>query len=274
MTILPALLKAYEDEGFIVSTGLNANHFFDCSAGQLTWLIDSEQGIVFSSAGIAFDEVMCLEHVVQSMSRRPRSVLVIGNMFGWSAIALAMICKGAKLVAIDNLEAPGAAEGCALTHRIAERLGLDVTVVKATSPGDVGHVHAAHFDAPVDLVFIDGLHTDDQIVSDFLACQAVAGPETIFFFHDVVAFLMQRGFNNVAAQHTGDARLLSRTSTGMGVAFPTAIGPETRALIDAYSGTGQEVEAMYFHARKHKGPAGSAYAPFIEESSRWSTITG
>jgi predicted O-methyltransferase YrrM len=265
VTVLPSLLKAYEDEGFIVSTGLNSNHFFDSPAGPLTWLLDRDRNVVFTSAGIAFDEVLFLDSLVQSLARPVRSVLIIGNMFGWSAIALALICKGAKVVAVDNLEAPGSVEGRALTRRIAERLGLDVTTVKGTSPQDVASVHAAHFDGPIDLVFIDGLHTDDQIVRDFQACQAVGDDQTMYLFHDIVAFLMLRGFDEIAAAHQARTQILFRTSTGMAVALPAVVSAETRILIDTYSGSVDAVEAMFYRSRQERGQLGSAYAPFIEQ---------
>jgi predicted O-methyltransferase YrrM len=74
-----------------------------------------------------------------------------------------------------------------LTNDIAQKEGLDLEVVEGFSPGDVKSIVEANFDGPVDFVFIDGLHTNDQQYSDFKACAEVASDRAIIMFHDVVS---------------------------------------------------------------------------------------
>ena len=99
--------------------------------------------------------------------------VVIGNALGWSTLALAALLPESRVVALDAGFDRNSLEGLALTNRIAAAAGWNARAVKGVSPGDVAGVVKAELGGPVDFAFIDGLHTNAQIVLDHAAVEDV-----------------------------------------------------------------------------------------------------
>lgn len=220
MSILPKLLQMYRDHGYHPLTGYNSHFFQNYRDAPFTRLLSAD-GQLLGHAGLALQEVMFVEGMRDYVA--PRNILAIGNAYGWSSVALSLIFPQARIVAIDPL-----AEGIELTNSLAVANGLPLTAIVASSPGDVAPVVRSHLSGPVDLALIDAIHTNEAVIEDFRAVQAVAGPETIYIFHDVMTWKLEDALFTIR-----DAgyrmRILTRTPSGMAVAYQAA----TREL-DAY----------------------------------------
>ena len=88
----------------------------------------------------------------------------------------------------------GSDEGSQLTKRVAKRLGLDVQVTKGFSPQDLDS--ACRHDKYT-LIFVDGEHTNEQIVKDFIGIKDRLAENCIVFFHDVGLRDMDEGWLKV-----------------------------------------------------------------------------
>ena len=107
---------------------------------------------------------LSLAHTVKEVEQ----IVIIGNAFGMSTLALASLFPKARVDAIDA-EAEGAANarGSNITRAIAANHGLNVHVHRGFSPWDVPRALAHLSPGSVDLAFIDGMHTDEAQFMDF-----------------------------------------------------------------------------------------------------------
>jgi predicted O-methyltransferase YrrM len=170
---------------------------------------------------------MFLEHF--SSYLEPKRILVVGNAFGWSTLALALIFPQARVVGIDPME-----DGNAVTNELASRHGLNAVAVKGESPGDVASICADHLNGPCDLVLIDAIHTSEAVVTDFEACLRCAHEGTVFVFHDAINWGLLDGFQNVCTAHHMSGQVLTRTPSGMAIAYRN-IPADLRTYIEAFA---------------------------------------
>ncbi|HEY1719745.1 MAG TPA: class I SAM-dependent methyltransferase [Magnetospirillaceae bacterium] len=225
MSILPKLFQLYVDAGYQPLTGYNSYFFQNYRAAPFTKLVKGGQAT--SEWGLALQEIMFLEHFGTYL--KPKRVFVIGNAEGWSTIALALTFPDGKVVGIDP-NSPGNQ----LTNQIARKNGLTVQAVDASSPGDVKAVCDQFLDGPIDLALIDGVHQPENMVVDFEAVQARAAPDAIFVFHDVMIWNLVDTFHALREKHGLQGRILTRTPSGMAVAWRTA-SPDFVAYIEAFT---------------------------------------
>jgi hypothetical protein len=213
MSILPKLIGLYKESGWEPLTGYSSYHFEGYMDAPFTALMKGDR--LVGHLGLALQEVMFLEHF--NLYIKPRRILVLGNAYGWSTVALALIFPGANVVGIDP-----ATEGNALTNEIAVRHGLAAIAISARSPEDVGAVCADHLGGTCDLALVDAIHTNDAIISDVRACVPYSHENTIFVFHDLINWGLVDGFQRVLSEHMLSGKVLTRTPSGMGVAFKKA----------------------------------------------------
>ncbi len=227
------LVTAYRDEGYDVRVGLNPNHFGNYK--QVPFAVLSRDGQPFhTGGGISIQEIYFFENLATHCD--PERIFIIGNAFGWSTIALSMIFPKAKVVAIDNVsEGSDAGEGWRLTKKIAKKLKLNCDVIFASSPENVDEVVEKSLGGTIDLAFVDGLHTDDQQLLDYHAVKKHMAKRSCIVFHDVVNFHMDKSFNTISQDWDGDARLLLRTSSGMGILSSRDIFPEVEPIVDLFT---------------------------------------
>ena len=256
MPVLPRLLSLYEGRGFTVSTGLNPLHHEGAPLAPFTWLL--RDGKPFTNGlGIALQEIYFLECLFAEF--HPRSMFAIGNSFGFSTIALALLNPQARVVAIDSGFDQNALEGIALTRTIAEAAGLDVAVAVATSPGDVAATVAAHAAGPPEFAFVDGYHSNEQIVTDFEAVRAAAAPGCTFLFHDVHQFRLHQGLAEVQRRAAPDgyrATVLYATTSGMALLHrpgTAALDAVAHAFAGDASARAVIVEAFAAEGRRRRG---------------------
>ena len=244
MGVFTDLIELYEDDGFTVQSGLNADHFPGNHTADIAFTYffkDGEQSC--EGGGIALTEIAFLETLAQSY--HPENIFVIGNAFGWSTLALALANPKAHTVAIDLCPRPGEWEGIEVTNRLAARHNLDVTAIKARSPEQVSEVARGNFQGPVDFLFIDGWHNNEQIVLDFKACQEIAAPDAVYLFHDVVNFMMWDGFVAIAKDNPHlNAQILFRTPSGMGICYPPERGLEVGRAVNLFTETDERLAAV------------------------------
>ena len=234
MSTLVDLIALYEEEGLSVRTGLNPLHFPGSDPVELpfTYLFYGARNMC-SGGGIAIDELTFLETLFEDF--KPANIFVIGNAYGWTTLALALLNRDARVVAIDLCPRREEEIGIETTNRIAEKAGLNLTAIKAKSPDDVARVAAEELTGAIDFAFIDGGHTNAQQTKDFEALREVASPDAVYLFHDVVNFAMTQSLVAIA-QSNPDliVRILMRTTSGMGIGYPLSREPEVGRAVAAF----------------------------------------
>ena len=281
MSVYLKLVELYRRYGFQVRTGLYPPHFHNFKFASGTVL---EQGPLKlrTGGGIALGEVYLLEEICAAV--QPKRIFIIGNAFGWSTFAFALARPEAEVVALDaGIEGNDNMAGIDLTNKIAGKEGMRVKCVFGFSPQDVPKAVAELGETP-DLVFIDGLHTDEQLRLDFQASHAVA-PSAFYLYHDVVNFGMEKPFAEISTKlaATHDTCILWRTFSGMGVSVPKLLAEQCRALVDAYTDDQAYVETTRFRWRLLRfknmlGPIGTLLeklaAKFDRTLQRWTRRDG
>jgi predicted O-methyltransferase YrrM len=220
-------IKLYKRYGYDVKTGLNPYHFNGKAPlyYPFTFLFRiNTVNELETGGGISPVEVYLLESL--SSVYKSKNIFIIGNAFGWSTIVMALCFPNAKIVAIDaGIEGKDNMFGIELTNHIAKYENLNCIVEYGFSPQNTKEVIDKHFkDQKLDLVFIDGLHTNRQLLKDFYGVVDFCYEKTIFLFHDVINWKMKKAFlriKNYLKQH--DSMLLYRTTSGMGVSIPKDI---------------------------------------------------
>jgi predicted O-methyltransferase YrrM len=250
LSTLVDLVALYEGAGFTVQTGLAPAHFPGADPGVVPFsYLFGPDGQACKGGGIAPVEISFFEALCER--QKPARVFIIGNAFGWSTLALALINRNARVVAIDYCPRPEEAQGIEVTNALARRAGLDAIAIKGKSPDDVAAICAREFDGTVDLAFIDGGHTNPQQTIDFAACRAVAAPDAVFVMHDVVNFGMTESFVGIA-QRNPDlvSTLLFRTPSGMGMCYPALRSAELGPVAAAYTETETRMQALLDESRR------------------------
>lgn len=215
--IFPRLVKLYKNYGHEVRTGLNP-HQLGFNHAPFTVLYKDGKSLS-TGGGISLQETYFLECLFSEY--HPKSIFCIGNAFGWSSLAISMLNPDAKVICIDaGIEGDDNNAGIDLTNRIAHNEGLNLRVIKGFSPGDVGHIVKDCFDDLIDFVFIDGLHTNEQLLKDYNAVSKHIHPDSILLLHDIIEFKMTDAFDQIVYIFNKQHRILHRTESGMGILLP------------------------------------------------------
>lgn len=233
MKLFKKVISIYAGAGYHLRIGLNpCVHGFD--SAQFGVLFDKQGAINTGGGSIAIDEVCFIETLTEYLE--PKSILVIGNSFGLSSVALALAWPKARVVAIDcgtptttmlhRIMDPDLTSrqiprdfGIELTRELAASSGLDLKVVQGFSPQDLNlalEVQAS----PFDLVFIDGDHRNPQVIADFSGAREISSEKCVYIFHDVINWELEPGLAKCAEMSGLCQTLLDRTSSGIGVLFP------------------------------------------------------
>lgn len=228
MPILNRLVSLYEKRGIGIAAGLSPWRHANLPQVTFTWFMRGGESIT-NGLGIAMQEIYFLECLFDRY--RPKSIFVIGNSWGWSTLALALINPQARVVAIDSGFDQNSLEGLEFTNRVAREERLNLVAVKAASPHDVPAVLAKEFADPVDFAFIDGYHTEQQVGLDFAAIRPAAAADAVYLFHDVLEFKLSPGVERAAASVGLPWFTLEGTTSGMAALFDPARQPEVAQAI-------------------------------------------
>ncbi len=232
MPIIAQLVELYRAEGIAISTGLPPHRFGGYGGAPFTWFLRDGQSLT-NGLGIAMQEVYVLEHLFAAF--QPQRALVIGNAFGWSTLAIAALLKAGRVVAIDSGADRNSLEGIELTNRIAARGSLPAKAVKGTSPHDVAAIVDAELGGPVDFAFIDGLHTNDQVVLDYTAVRAKASLDAVYLFHDVQEYGLGPAIAEIERLAGLKGTTLWATQSGMAILFDAAKRPALERAVAAFA---------------------------------------
>ncbi|MFV3130060.1 class I SAM-dependent methyltransferase [Niveispirillum sp. KHB5.9] len=245
------LFDIYNRQGFQITSELNSEHVY--SDTYIFTRIYQNNRSQTHHLGIAMREVHFLESLCSL--RDIRNIFVIGNSFAFSTFALALINPQAKVVAIEIGDEDFTAEWIDRTNRIAREEGLNITVIKGSSPENNADIINREFDGRIDLAFVDGLHTTAAVEADFESLIPFGHDETMFVFHDVLSFSLTEGLSRVVTRHPMDGRVFFATPSGMAVVQKTLppnydIFSETygcsalvQIIINAYRAAKEEEEA-------------------------------
>lgn len=227
MSIVTTLCETYKKAGLHPVTGYNSHHFFDWRDAPFTVFLDGS-GFV-GCPGLALQEVMFLEHLGTYLN--PANCLVIGNAMGWSTLATGLTFPKAKTVGVDN----SAETGIAFTNAAFQAQGLRGGAVLGESPKDIARIVADEFDGPVDFALIDAVHDNDAIQADFHALRDCASPDCVYLFHDVINWNMLRGFKALLKDSGLEGCVLTRTPSGMAMAYSKNLPDACRAYLSVFS---------------------------------------
>jgi predicted O-methyltransferase YrrM len=237
------LVPFYEARGFEVAVGHNPVHLFGEPNAPFAYLFRDGEAWT-SAAGIAPAEIELLEALAAGFA--PKRILIIGNSFGWSALAMAMAFPLSHVLAIDAGEDKNAAEGLLLTNRIAKEEGIgNLLAVKAVSPGDLERVSSEHAKGPWDMVFVDGEHTPSQVTRDFEGARPFAAPDCLWLFHDALNFGLLSTIQGLADKTGLIFQPLWRTPSGMAALVPASRTGQVATPLHAYAGS----EATFLRMR-------------------------
>jgi len=227
MDILNKLVDEYKIDGIEIrhGTGLNESIIYPYMNGR----------ILSTGGGISIPELSFLDVLFNSC--HPKSMYCVGNAFGWSTLGFAFLCPSSKVVVIDNLvDGNDCSLGMEKTKSIVQRNNLNVVVLEAESPQDSDRIIQEHFSGKVDFVFIDGLHTNEQVVKDFVGVRSHLHQNSIVVFHDVIKHEMSEGWKEIsvlAKENNFTSVVLRKTYTGMGIVYSST--PEVDKIVDLYS---------------------------------------
>lgn len=183
--------------------------------------------------GISLLEIYFFENVLKAF--KPKQMFLIGVAAGWSTIAFGLINPSATLYGIDNLSGAQSEEGLDLTKRIAQKLSINLTIRVGSSPDDVpGFLDGVG--GRIDFVFVDGLHTNEQVFLDFRSVLPYVSDSAIIAFHDILNWNMLEGWSKiieVASKESFKHKLLRRTSSGVGVLYRN-VPNDVQNVIEAF----------------------------------------
>ena len=259
MKHLIRLYDIFEKYGFNIHGGLYPWHFdrlYPLEATRLHLALPFVGAVkkgedLSSGGGINPLEVMLLTGLSESF--RPKNIFAIGNAFGWSTFALALSNPDANIVAIDALfEGTDARKMFNTVQEIIKKEGFqNTTLIEACSPQDVDSVVSAHFDDGIDLVFIDGDHSNAQQILDFEAIYPHLSPTCIVLLHDVLNWGMVPSFTALKKKYRHlNADILLRTPSGMGVFYSKDLPTEPKKIIAAFTESKKEIKHFQQHTKK------------------------
>lgn len=260
MTILPKLHAIYSSAGLHPLTGHSTAHMFEWMDAPFTRFFSpggagGESGQIVGCAGLSLFEIMFMEHLRDYLA--PKNILVIGNAHGWSTVAAALTWLEAKILAVDPDQV-----GIDLTNKLAQDNGLNITAVVGFSPQDLTPLWREHMgEGKADFVLIDALHTNEAVKVDFEGARALADPDAVYLFHDVVNWNLIDGIKHNQAVSGLGGRLLTRTPSGMAILFNNP-GPDFLAYVDCFSDNTQLLQTYRNMVRQSfaKDPFGDAIA--------------
>jgi len=205
--------KLYQSQGFDVrSTVKNPTivpsaRMIRASPGLLTsWGCDDEGlnynedlcrclqgGFLPGGWGLLNADIEIFQRITRLLSSDAKA-FVIGNAFGYSSVILGLLLASPGRGLVDAIDAEVEGEcdniGTVLTRRIAKAAGLNVQVTTGLSPQDVPRaMRSSHYD----VAFIDGGHTNEQVVLDFFAVEPHLASQSVVVLHDVSSHNMHEG---------------------------------------------------------------------------------
>ncbi len=233
------VLEAYRNLGYEVLLGNP-----DCLLTQLS----KDGRPIKVSAAISLSDILVFQWIVQFIPWR--RALVIGNAFGFSTFVIAAFSPGCSVDAIDaEIEGSENGLGSLLTREIASLYFPGVQLTKGFSPQDLDK--ACHSDA-YDFIFIDGGHTNDQLVADFKGIIDRRSRPSVVYCHDVGMAKMHEGWLKIKTQilRIGD-KPFDLHFTSFGSTLVVSGHPKLESFMETVCQPLQET--FFYFGAKHTG---------------------
>jgi predicted O-methyltransferase YrrM len=163
----------------------------------ITGILRSPEG----GAGLADADIEVFVRLRRILPAGTRA-FVIGNAFGYSTVVLALLFARGGVGFVDVLDAEAEGDcnslGTYLTRKIVAEESFAVNLTLGFSPWDVPKAVTRR--TKYALAFIDGRHTNDQLLMDFVAIERHLARAAVVVLHDVGTYEM----------HASVARISSR----------------------------------------------------------------
>lgn len=248
MSTYARLCGLYRRAGFRIVAGI-PREFSRSRATEFAWLFRQGRPLTYH-LGVSPLEVYFFESLFQLL--HPSRILVIGNSFGWSSYALAMLNPDARVLTIEVGEESFTDMWIELSNEIANREGLAARAVKGRSPDDLEKIMAQEDFAEVDFALIDGGHSPSHIRADFEGMFPHASVDAVFVFHDVVAYNLWDEFYRLAGQYELIGKLLLGTTSGIGLLLPKAHLGIVGDLLEDFGATQEAADLLdYFREQEY-----------------------
>lgn len=167
-------LKSYDEFGYRVDVGKPSRLYSVMIDKKNKHTISASGGFTITDAFV----FMTMERIV-----KPENIFIIGNAFGLSTIFLAELFPDASIDVIDaEIEGLETKIGSDLTKEINKKEFGNIKLTKGFSPQDLPQAMRAK---KYNLIFIDGLHTNEQILLDFYGMLPYCDEKCTIYFHDV-----------------------------------------------------------------------------------------
>jgi len=130
----------------------------------------------------------------------PKACYAVGNAYGFSTLVLGTLFPNLNIDVIDaECEGIDNHLGSELTREIAKENKMNINLFAGYSPKDT---HKCLRCQEYDFAFIDGLHTNDQLVYDFIGIYAKLSERCIVMLHDVKLCNLYEGINRICKMDT------------------------------------------------------------------------
>ena len=174
----------------------------------------------------------------------PSTVFVIGNACGISTLSLAEIFPMATVDAIDNeTEGPDSHWGTELTRAIAHKYFPKVNVTVGSSPQQLKEAMRA---GSYDLVFVDGLHTNEQVRLDYHGVKPFLSERCVVVFHDVALTRMEVSWNKIKLDAAASGFSgFDATFTQFGSGILSRNVPDLESFLTLTCGSFSDISAGY-----------------------------
>ena len=176
MSTYNKLCDIYRRWGFRVVAGV-PQAFSTSTSTEFAWLFQNGFPLTHH-LGISPQEIYFFESLFEHL--HPRNILVIGNAFGWSSLALAILNPNARVLTIEIGEEKFTKSWIEKSNKIADAEGLRSRTALGRSPDDTQDLIRKHL-GPVDFCFIDGAHSPEQL-------EQISRPSKLLLRYDRVCF--------------------------------------------------------------------------------------
>lgn len=152
----------------------------------------------------------------------PQRIFIVGNAWGFSTLVLGSLFAGVPIDVIDAAaEGVANARGIDMTNELAAQQGLDIHVHRGYSPKALSMAMRKP-GAKYDLLFIDGLHTNEACMADFFGLHPYIAPKAVIVFHDVAICSLWNCVKRAACSLPGSS-YQTYVPTGTGVPWDTVV---------------------------------------------------
>lgn len=187
----PLVIKAYSELGYKVHVGNNMS--FSAK------ILDDNNKSLDAGGG------MCVEDIAfwmfLSTIWNPKSMYIIGNALGYSALNMAAIFTDCAIDVIDaEIEGSQNQVGSTITRSIANKYFHNLELFIGFSPQDLSSCRRNQ-QQTYDCCIVDGLHHPVQLKKDFRGIKSYLSSSSLVYFHDAGTFNLYLAVEELAKEY-------------------------------------------------------------------------